>query len=230
MEQAIRQAEEIQGPVYMLVNSAGVSVSERFEQTNIEDFRRLMEVNYLSAVYTTRATIPLMRERKEGRILLLSSQAGQLGVFGYSAYSASKFALRGLAEAVQMEVTPYNIHFTLGFPPDTNTPGFQKEVEMGKPKENVMISETSGIFQADYVAKVLLQDAVNGKFLSYIGLDGFMLSNLTCGMSPASSVLEVASQVLTMGIFRLISLFYLNSFQQIVLKCKNERVLENKEK
>lgn len=45
-----------------------------------------------------------MKERRVGRIVFVSSQAGQLGIFGYSAYSASKFALRGLAEALQMEV------------------------------------------------------------------------------------------------------------------------------
>jgi 3-dehydrosphinganine reductase len=63
-----------------------------------------MSVNYLGAVYTTRAVIRGMKARKRGRIVLVSSQAGQLGVFGYSAYSPTKFALRGLAECLQMEV------------------------------------------------------------------------------------------------------------------------------
>jgi short-subunit dehydrogenase len=46
-----------------------------------------------------------MKERQHGRIIFVSSQAGQLGLFGYTAYSASKYALRGLAEALQMEVS-----------------------------------------------------------------------------------------------------------------------------
>lgn len=63
-----------------------------------------MEANYLSAVYTTKAVISSMVQQQGGRIVFLSSQAGQIGLFGFSAYSASKFALRGLAESLQMEV------------------------------------------------------------------------------------------------------------------------------
>lgn len=63
-----------------------------------------MEVNYLGSVYPTRAVITTMKERRMGRIMFVSSQAGQIGLFGYTAYSPSKFALRGLAEALQMEV------------------------------------------------------------------------------------------------------------------------------
>lgn len=64
-----------------------------------------MEVNYLGSVYPTRAVITTMKERRMGRIMFVSSQAGQLGLFGYTAYSPSKFALRGLAESLQMEVS-----------------------------------------------------------------------------------------------------------------------------
>lgn len=63
-----------------------------------------MEVNYLGSVYATRAVLPYMKKRSQGRIIFISSQAGQLGLYGYSSYSGSKFALRGFAEALQMEV------------------------------------------------------------------------------------------------------------------------------
>ena len=64
-----------------------------------------MDVNYLGTVYATRAVVRQMKAHRSGRIVLISSQAGQLGLFGYTAYSASKFALRGFAEALQMEVS-----------------------------------------------------------------------------------------------------------------------------
>lgn len=67
--------------------------------------QKLMEVNYLGSVYPTRAVITTMKERRMGRIMFVSSQAGQIGLFGYTAYSPSKFALRGLAESLQMEVS-----------------------------------------------------------------------------------------------------------------------------
>lgn len=64
-----------------------------------------MDVNYLGTVYATRAVVPQMKARRSGRIVLVSSQAGQLGLNGYTGYSASKFALLGLAESLQMEVS-----------------------------------------------------------------------------------------------------------------------------
>ena len=73
----------------------------------------MMEVNYLGSVYPTRAVITTMKERRMGRILFISSQAGQIGLFGYTAYSPSKFALRGLAESLQMEVSSIQLFLFL---------------------------------------------------------------------------------------------------------------------
>lgn len=66
--------------------------------------QQLMAINYLGSVYPTRAVVGKMKERRMGRIVFVSSQAGQVGVYGYSAYSATKYALRGLAESLHMEV------------------------------------------------------------------------------------------------------------------------------
>lgn len=66
-----------------------------------------MSINYLGSVYPSRAVITTMKERRVGRIVFVSSQAGQLGLFGFTAYSSSKFAIRGLAEALQMEVNVF---------------------------------------------------------------------------------------------------------------------------
>ena len=63
-----------------------------------------MDLNYFGSVFATRAVIPEMKARRQGRIVYISSQAGQLGLYGFTGYSATKFALRGLAEALQMEV------------------------------------------------------------------------------------------------------------------------------
>lgn len=73
--------------------------------------QRLMSVNYLGSVYPSRAVITTMKERRVGRIVFLSSQAGQVGLYGFTAYSSSKFAIRGLAEALQMEVNKRRIRF-----------------------------------------------------------------------------------------------------------------------
>ena len=87
----------------------------------------MMRINYLGSVFCTKSVIDSMKSRKFGRIVFVSSQAGQIGIFGYSAYSATKFALRGFAEALQMEVKPYGVYVTVAYPPDTDTPGLKEE-------------------------------------------------------------------------------------------------------
>uniref|UniRef100_A0A8C6UJV3 3-dehydrosphinganine reductase n=1 Tax=Neogobius melanostomus TaxID=47308 RepID=A0A8C6UJV3_9GOBI len=203
------QVEVKLGPVDMLVNCAGTSISGKFEEVDVDRFKKLMEVNYLGSVYPTRAVITTMKERRMGRIMFVSSQAGQIGLFGYTAYSPSKFALRGLAESLQMEIKPYNIYVTV-------------ENKM-KPLETKMISETAGVCQPEQVAKIVVRDAVQGNFNSSVGPDGYMLSALTCGMSPVTSITEGLQQIVTMGLFRTIALFYLGSFDSIVRRCMIQR-------
>jgi len=74
----------------------------------MHNFQNMMDINYFGSVFATRAVIAEMKKRHQGRVVFLSSQAGQLGLYGFSGYSATKFALRGLAEGLQMEVS----HFT----------------------------------------------------------------------------------------------------------------------
>lgn len=81
------------------------------------------------------------------------------GIFGYSAYCSTKFALRGLAESIAMELRPYNISVTLALPPDTDTPGFAVE-ELSKPLETRLISQTSGLVRPEVVADKLFRDAL----------------------------------------------------------------------
>nr|XP_020451269.1 3-ketodihydrosphingosine reductase [Monopterus albus] len=222
VESVIKQAQEKLGPVDMLVNCAGMAISAKFEEIEVDMFKKLMELNYLGSVYPTRAVINTMKERRMGRIVFVASQAGQIGLFGYTAYSASKFALRGLAEALQMEIKPYNIYVTVAYPPDTDTPGYAEESKT-KPLETKLISETAGVFQPEQVAKVVVRDAVQGNFNSSVGTDGYMLSALACGMSPVSSITEGLQQIITMGLFRTIGLFYLGSFDSIIRRCMIQR-------
>ena len=65
----------------------------------------MMDINFVGSVFVTRSVVAQMKQRGSGRIVFISSQAGQLGLFGFTAYSATKFALRGMAEALQMEVS-----------------------------------------------------------------------------------------------------------------------------
>jgi len=73
----------------------------------VHNFQNMMDLNYFGSIFTTRAVIAEMKKRRHGRVVFLSSQAGQMGLYGFTGYSATKFALRGLAEALQMEVSQF---------------------------------------------------------------------------------------------------------------------------
>ncbi|XP_048756540.1 3-ketodihydrosphingosine reductase-like isoform X2 [Ostrea edulis] len=222
VKEAVNKAEKELGPITILINNAGSAVAGRFEETSSQQFQRMIELNFLGSVNVTKAAIKGMKENNGGRIVFISSQAGQVGVFGYTAYSASKFALRGFAESLQMEVKPYNIYVTMAFPPDTDTPGLAEE-NKSKPRETILISDTVGLFSPSDVAKSVFTDAMNGKFLSYVGMDGWLLCTLSSGMSPATSVVDLLQQIFTMGICRFVCQFYLFHFDRIIGKCKREK-------
>ena len=131
------------GPPTILFNNAGTSSSAAFKDTNVEEFQHLITINYLGTVYLTQALLPFMSGG--GTMMVTSSMAGLVGVYGYTAYSASKFALRGYCEALQMEVRRDQIRIIMAYPPDTDTPGYQLE-NVTKPKETLAISDAAGLF------------------------------------------------------------------------------------
>ncbi|KAM9234282.1 LOW QUALITY PROTEIN: 3-ketodihydrosphingosine reductase-like [Dugong dugon] len=216
-ENVIKQAQEILGPVDMLVNCAGMSLSGKFEELEVSTFERLMGINYLGSAHPSRTVITTVKERHVGRSVFVSSRERQLGLFSFTDYSLSKFTLRALAEALQMEVKPYNIYVAVAYPPDTDTPGLAEENKT-KPLETRLISETTSVCKPEQVAKQIVKDAIQGNFNSPIGSDGYMLSSLTCGMAPVTSVTEGLQQVVTMGLSRMIPLFYLGNFDSIVCR------------
>lgn len=227
IEKALHDAEEELGPIFMLVNCAGMAICGRLEDTSVSDIKSLVNLNFLGSVYPTKAVVSRMKGRGTGKIVLVASQAAFLGIYGYSVYSSTKFALRGLAESLNMEVKPYNISVTLCLPPDTDTPGFATE-EKTKPMETRLISQSAGLVSPEAVAKQLMEDTLAGNFYSTVGSEGFLLSNLCAGMSPVCSVLDLAIQVTLMGLMRLVGFFYLKSFDRIVRDCMKKRDLTKK--
>jgi 3-dehydrosphinganine reductase len=143
-------------PPDILINSAGFAHPGYFEELPLDIFHTTMDIDYFGTVYTTKAVVPKMIERRSGHIVNISSMAGHVGVFGYTAYSAAKFAVRGFSDALRQELKPYGIHISVVFPPDTDTPQLHYENQF-KPMDTRRISGSVKAVTADQVARAIVR-------------------------------------------------------------------------
>ncbi len=110
---AVQQALERFGRIDILVNNAGYGLTGAIEEVSSEEWQRLFAVNVFGLAAMTRAVLPHMRAQRSGHIFNISSIAGVSGSAGLGAYSASKFAVEGMSEALAKEVAPLGIHVTI---------------------------------------------------------------------------------------------------------------------
>ena len=110
---ALQQILQKAGNIEVLINNAGVGLMAVAEELKLEDLRRLYETNIFGLLRVTQAVLPHMRERKSGRILMLSSVAGILTPPTYGAYSSSKHAVEALSNALRLELYPFNVEVIL---------------------------------------------------------------------------------------------------------------------
>src|ERR1700688_4096727 len=97
------------GTIDILINNAGISMRSLFDDADTDVIRRMMDVNFMGAVYCTKAALPYIIEQK-GTIVGISSTAGYRGLPGRSGYSASKFALQGWLESLRTELMYTGVH------------------------------------------------------------------------------------------------------------------------
>lgn len=152
---AISRAIGLNGAPDLLVTSAGIAAAGLFTEMPDDAFRDTMAVNYFGTLYAIRAALPAMRGRRSGSIVMISSGAGLVGIYGYTAYSPTKFALRGLAESLRSELMTMGIHLAIAYPPDTDTPQLAAENET-KPPATRLITQTARTWIADDVARTIL--------------------------------------------------------------------------
>jgi 3-dehydrosphinganine reductase len=148
------------GGLDLVVNNAGVTRALRFEDTPPAEFRRLLDVNFLGAVHVTRAALPHLSAG--ARIANVSSLAGALAIYGYSAYAPSKFALTAFSEVLRQELRPRGIEVAVLLPPDTDTPQLAEE-DREKPAETRALAGNVPVLQPAAVADALLDGLARGR-------------------------------------------------------------------
>lgn len=113
VESAVRLAERHFGRIDVLVNNAGIGYFGAVEESDEDEVRKMFEVNFFGLCRMIHVVLPGMRERRSGTIVNISSMAGIRAFPSLGYYSASKFAVEGLSEALWQEVEPLGIKVML---------------------------------------------------------------------------------------------------------------------
>src|SRR5260221_10352453 len=110
VQSAVASVYQKAGAIDVLINNAGFVQVGAVEDLSMEDWRRQFETNFFGVIRVTQAVLPRMRERRKGRILMMSSISGFLTPPTQGAYSASKHAIEALSNALRHELYPFGIH------------------------------------------------------------------------------------------------------------------------
>lgn len=160
-DQVIDYAVNEFGPVNVLVNNAGVSITKHLEELTIDEYKKVVDVNLDSVFYSSKKIIPTMKEAGVGSIVNISSISGIVGGHGQTAYTASKFGVRGLTKATAADLSKYNIRANSIHPgviktPILDSPENQKVIKaitdahiMGRMGEPVEIANAAVFLASD---------------------------------------------------------------------------------
>src|ERR1700693_4462676 len=110
------------GRVTLLINNAGVALHGTFEEISLDDLRWLMGINFWGVVYGVKYFLPLLKKEPRAHIVNISSVFGIVAPAGQSAYSASKFAVRGFTEALRHELEDTSVFVSCVHPGGIRTP------------------------------------------------------------------------------------------------------------
>jgi NAD(P)-dependent dehydrogenase (short-subunit alcohol dehydrogenase family) len=151
----------------VLINCAGMSRPGYFEELSLDILRTTVETNLLGTLNMTSLVYRAMIDAKiPGHIVNVSSMAGLVGVFGYTAYGASKFGIVGFSETLRSEAKRYGIRVSVLCPPDTETPQLEEENKY-KPPETRAVAGNAKLLSPDVVARALVSRLFTNQFIIF---------------------------------------------------------------
>lgn len=157
VNEAVQQIYGSCGRIDAVINNAGNGIAGAVEETSSQEAMAQLDTNFFGVHRVCRAVLPIMRQQRGGVIINISSLAGLLAVPFQAFYSASKFAMEGLTEALRMEVKPFGIRVVLIEPGDFKT-------EFPTNRRNTAEAEKSSIYreQVDRCVGVMQEEEKNG--------------------------------------------------------------------
>jgi 3-dehydrosphinganine reductase len=164
----------------LLVNCAGVVRPGLFEELTVDLFDWMISINLMGPIHTCKVMVPGMLARGSGYIVNVSSVAGFIGTYGYTAYGASKFGLRGFSDALRSELRSRGLQVSVVFPPDTDTPQLAGETAY-KPAVTKQLSASASVQTAEKVAEEIRKGIQKDRHLIIPGFEGkaiYWMNNL----------------------------------------------------
>ncbi|WP_270725066.1 SDR family oxidoreductase [Shimia sp. Alg240-R146] len=180
---AVTEAVRIMGAPDYAIASAGISEPGLFVDQPLDTHERHMAVNYFGALYFAHALVDPMRANGGGRLGFVSSVAAFFGIYGYSAYAPSKFALSGLGEVLHLELAEAGISVTVLHPSDTETAMLASE-NLTKPAATAEIGEGGGLWKPEDVAIRLIAAMNAGRATAATGVQMTALGALSSLLAP----------------------------------------------
>jgi len=130
VNRVVAEVTEAAGQIDVLVNNAGVGGNGVCEETPLDEYKNVMDINLYGVIRGVQAVLPQMRERGSGCIINVSSIAGVIAALAQSSYSTSKWALEGLTEGLAQEVAPHGVRVALIEPGIVKTAIMAKNTDM----------------------------------------------------------------------------------------------------
>lgn len=168
----LASAMEDLGVPDFVINSAGFAHPAYFEDTPYARFREMLDVNLGGVWNVLQAVVPAMKKRGSGQIVSISSFVGVMSFVGYSGYSATKFGVVGISEALRNELAPFGIGVQVVLAPDIDTPGFALE-NRTKPHETHVVAGSSKLHTPEDFAKAFMKRFGKRRFVIVYGYLAF---------------------------------------------------------
>ncbi|KAK9816742.1 hypothetical protein WJX72_004457 [[Myrmecia] bisecta] len=222
VKEAVAEAQKRHGPVDVVFANAGIApYSALFVEGDIKLWEDINRVNYLGVVYTLKAVLPGMVQRSSGHAVITCSLAGVCGGAGGSAYAASKFALRGLADSIRTELLGTGVSLHLACPGWTDTPLARKAQQNLPPLCKAIVEVfPSKLVPVDQVTELMIQSIEKDEYLvKSPDVPGTLL--LSSGLGPSSPfVLPTWLHILLAPLLALLQWYIRYAMDRTILKAR----------
>lgn len=209
-------------PIDVLICNAGLTRGGYLIDASWEDLDITVRTTFMGTVNALHAALPALKQRSETHpisIVIMSSLASLFFMYGHSVYSATKYAVRGLAEGLRFELLPYNIKISVICPGFTSTPFLEealKQQEICDLLSWVNLYSPRFAESPDSVASYTLKAIKTGRFLVTTNPIGLVLATLGRGFAPADSLAKFLMEFILILPFRLASVIAITIFRVVI--------------